>query len=309
VVYDVPLTGSKAPNAMGTSDVAAWGQADVPTDATAVFPADSIPASNSGSALAASAYTRATITYTDASGREVNTATPGGRITTTEYDRFGNTIRELDAGNRELALTSATSGDAYDELSLLHIVGAETADRAEMLSTRSVYSSDGLRMLDEKGPLHLATLTSTLAAGSGGTDVPAGTPWPVRQHTVNTYDEGRPTDGTATVANQVTTTKVGAYVDGYPSDGHRVRLGQGPAHRHHLRPVRAGTEDKDLVRLPGPGHQDPAAEVVRHGRRRHGDHLLRGHRQRRLQRQAGMGRPGLLHRPGRRHHRRRLQPQ
>jgi RHS repeat-associated protein len=219
VVYDVPLTGSKAPNAMGTSDVAAWGQADVPTDATAVFPADSIPASNSGSALAASAYTRATITYTDASGREVNTATPGGRITTTEYDRFGNTIRELDAGNRELALTSATSGDAYDELSLLHIVGAETADRAEMLSTRSVYSSDGLRMLDEKGPLHLATLTSTLAAGSGGTDVPAGTPWPVRQHTVNTYDEGRPTDGTATVANQVTTTKVGAYVDGYPSDG------------------------------------------------------------------------------------------
>ncbi|MFK0113909.1 DNRLRE domain-containing protein [Streptomyces sp. NPDC091217] len=219
VVYDVPLTDSKAPNAMGTSDVAAWGQSDVPTDATAVFPADSAPASNSGSALAASAYTRATITYTDASGREVNTATPGGHITTTEYDRFGNTVRELDAGNRELALTSATSGDVYDELSLLHIAGAETADRAEMLSTRSVYSSDGLRMLDEKGPLHLATLASTLAAGSGGTDVAAWTSWPVRQHTVNTYDEGRPTDGTATVANQITTTKIGAYVDGYPSDG------------------------------------------------------------------------------------------
>ncbi|MER5540637.1 hypothetical protein ABT050_44915 [Streptomyces mirabilis] len=43
VVYDVPLSGSTAPNAMGTSDVAAWGQDDVPTDATAIFPADSVP--------------------------------------------------------------------------------------------------------------------------------------------------------------------------------------------------------------------------------------------------------------------------
>ncbi|MFF5146707.1 DNRLRE domain-containing protein [Streptomyces sp. NPDC013157] len=218
VVYDVPLTGSKSPNPMGTSDVAAWGQTDVPSDATAVFPADSVPTSNSGSDLAASAYTRATITYTDASGREVNTATPGGHIATTEYDRFGNAVRELSAGNRELALTSATSGDAYDELALLHIAGDQSADRADLLSTVSTYSSDGLRMLDEKGPLHLATLTSTLSAGTGGTDVPAGTSWPVRQHTVNTYDENRPTDGTATVANQVTTAKVGAWADAYPSD-------------------------------------------------------------------------------------------
>ncbi|MEU1516243.1 DNRLRE domain-containing protein [Streptomyces sp. NPDC005811] len=223
VVYDVPLTGSKAPSAMGTSDVGAWGQTDVPTDATAVFPAavspdDSVPASNTGSDLAASDYKRATVTYSDASGREVNTASPGGHITTTEYDRFGNTVRELSAGNRELALTAAASGDPYDELTLLHIAGDATADRATQLSTVSTYSSDGLQILDEKGPLHLATLTSALAAGSGGTDVPAGTSWPVRQHTVNSYDENRPTDGTATIANQVTTSKVGAWADGYPSD-------------------------------------------------------------------------------------------
>ncbi|MEU9413496.1 DNRLRE domain-containing protein [Streptomyces sp. NPDC048281] len=218
IVYDVPLSDSNAPNAMGASDVAGWGQSDVPTDATAVFPADSVPASHTGSDLAASDYKRATVTYADASGREVNTAGPGGHITTTEYDRFGNTVRQLSAGNRELALTSATSGDAYDELSLLHIAGDESADRAEQLSTVSVYSSDGLQMADEKGPLHLATLTSTLAAGSGGTDVPAGTSWPVRQHTVNTFDEGRPSDGTATVANQVTTSKSGAWAEGYPAD-------------------------------------------------------------------------------------------
>ncbi|WP_443066227.1 DNRLRE domain-containing protein [Streptomyces sp. NBC_01262] len=216
VVYDVPLTGSKAPNAVGTSDVGAWGQTDVPTDATAVFPADAVPSSNTGSDLAASDYKRATITYSDASGRAVNTATPGGHVDMTEYDRFGNTVRELSASNRELAL--ATSGDGLAEQVALSIDQMSSADRAELLSTRSVYSSDGLRMLDQKGPLHLATLTSTLAAGSGGTDVPAGTSWPVRQHTVNAYDENRPTDGTATVANQVTTTTVGAWADGYPSD-------------------------------------------------------------------------------------------
>jgi hypothetical protein len=88
------------------------------------------------------------------------------------------------------------------------------ADRADLLSTRSVYSSDGLRETDEYGPLHQVTLTSTPTVGSGGTDLPAG-----HKHTVNTYDKGRPTDGTATVANQITTTKAGAHVDGYPSDG------------------------------------------------------------------------------------------
>ncbi|MFJ8493715.1 DNRLRE domain-containing protein [Streptomyces sp. NPDC094038] len=221
VVYDVPLTGSKAPNAMGTSDVGSWGQDDVPTDATAVFPAaassaDLVPTSNTGSDLAASDYKRATVTYTDASGREVNTATPGGHITTTGYDSFGNTVRQLTAANRELAL--ATSGAGQAEQVGLNIDQMTSADRAELLATRSYYSSDGLRETEEYGPLHEVTLTSALQAGSGGTDLPAGTAWPARQHTVNTYDEGRPTDGTATIANQVTTTKVGAYVDGYPSD-------------------------------------------------------------------------------------------
>lgn len=216
VVYDVPLTGSTAPHAMGASDVSVWNQDDAPTDATAVFPADSVPASHAGNDLTASDYRRATITYTDASGREVNTATPGGHITTTGYDTYGNTVRELTAGNRELAL--ATSGSGLAEQVTLSIDQMTSADRADLLSTRSVYSSDGLRETDEYGPLHQVTLTSALAAGTSGSDLPAGTEVPARQHTVNTYDEGRPTDGTATVANQATTVTVGAHVDGYPSD-------------------------------------------------------------------------------------------
>ncbi|MFE2584583.1 DNRLRE domain-containing protein [Streptomyces sp. NPDC059378] len=217
VVYDVPLTDTNAPAKMSGPDVAAWGQTDIPSDATAVFPPDSVPSSNSGSDLSAGDYQRATITYADASGRQVNTVVPGGHITTTEYDGFGNTVRELSASNRELAL--ATSGDGLAEQAALGIDQLPTAaDRAELLSTRSVYSKDGLRDTDEYGPLHQVTLTSTLQAGTGGTDLPAGSQVPARQHTVNTYDVGRPTDGTATVTNQITTTKVGAKVDGYPSD-------------------------------------------------------------------------------------------
>ncbi|NUR02773.1 MAG: RHS repeat protein [Streptomyces sp.] len=217
VVYDVPLTGTNAPIPAGATDVAAWGQTDVPTDATAVFPPDSVPASNTGSALTAASYTRASISYVDASGREVDSSVPGGRLSVTEYDRLGNAVRELTAGNRELALS--TSGSGLNELTLLGISGLSTADRARRLSTTHVFSTDGQRELENFGPLHLITLTGVLHAGTGGVDMPAGSETPARSHTVTTYDEGRPTDGTAVLADQPTTVTTGAYVDGYPSDG------------------------------------------------------------------------------------------
>lgn len=217
VVYDVPLTGTNAPYLVGATDVAAWGQTDVPTDATAVFPADSVPASNTGSALTSASYTRASVSYADASGREVDSSTPGGHLSVTEYDHLGNTVRELTASNRELALS--TSGAGLTELTLLSLNGLSTADRAEQLSTTHVYSSDGQLELESFGPLHMTTLTGVLHAGTGGTDLPAGSEVAARQHTVTTYDEGRPTDGSATVSNQPTTVTEGAHVDGYPSDG------------------------------------------------------------------------------------------
>lgn len=216
VVYDVPLTGTKAPYAMGATDVAAWGQTDVPSDATAVFPADAVPAGHDGAGLTAGAYARASIYYADASGRGVNTAVPGGHLATTEYDRFGNAVRELTAGNRELAL--ATTGPGLKELTLLGINLSSTAERAQQLSTTHVFSGDGQRELEELGPLHHTTLAGILKAGAGGTDLPAGSEIPARQHTVTGYDEGRPTDGSATVADQPTTVASGAHVDGYPVD-------------------------------------------------------------------------------------------
>ncbi|WP_042437416.1 RHS repeat-associated core domain-containing protein [Streptacidiphilus albus] len=234
VVYNVPLAGANAPNAMGPTDVAAWSQSDAPSDATALFPADQEPKSSDGSALGKSDYQRATVTYTDASGRQVNTAAPGGRITTTEYDQYGNTVRELSAGNRELALGTADWQAAQRRD--LGIDGKSTAERATALSTVTTYNTTavpadagsdkdtdptvtGQRKLEETGPLHQVTLAAPLKAGTGGTDLPAGAVTPAREHTRYAYDQGRPTDGTATTVNQTTTTSVGALVDGYPADG------------------------------------------------------------------------------------------
>ncbi|MER8046434.1 DNRLRE domain-containing protein, partial [Streptomyces sp. NPDC094032] len=200
IVYNVPLAGDNAPHEMGSEDVIAWGQTDAPTDATAVFPADAVPATNSGDGLAAGDYRRASITYTNASGRQVNTVDPGGNITTTEYDRFGNTVSELTAGNRALAL----GGTAADQATLtdLGIIGLSTQDRADLLSTESVYDANGTRELEEFGPLRRTTPT-------GGAESAVARSW-----TVNEYDAGRPTDGTAKVENQVTKVTTGAQVYG-----------------------------------------------------------------------------------------------
>ncbi|MEU8761546.1 DNRLRE domain-containing protein [Streptomyces sp. NPDC048659] len=198
VVYDVPLTGTNAPYKMGVSDVDAWGQSDAPTDATAVFPADAVPAAHSGDGLAAGDYRRASITYTNASGRQVNTIDPGGNVTTTEYDRFGNSVRELTPGNRALALGGTDADKAV--LTDLGIIGLPAKDRADLLATESVYDAKGLRELEEFGPLRRITPT-------GGAESAVARSW-----TVNEYDAGRPAD--AKVEDQVTKVTTGAQVYG-----------------------------------------------------------------------------------------------
>ncbi len=213
VVYDVPLTGSTAPYAMGAADVKAWGQLDAPTDAAAVFPADTIPASASGSALTAADYKRAEVYYLGASGRQVNTASPGGYITTTEFDRFGNTVRELSAANRAVALgTGAADQAARNDLG---IASLPTAERANLLSTTSVYNDSGTRETEKFGPLRRVDLTADLKSGTT-TLVAAGTSVTARTWLVNEYDAGRPTDGTASVKDQITKSTAGAQVREHP---------------------------------------------------------------------------------------------
>lgn len=214
IVYGVPLTGDKAPHAMGAGDVADWGQLDAPSDATAVFPADSVPASHDGAVLTSADYTRATVRYLDASGREVNTADPGKNITTTEYDRFGNTVRELTAANRKLALGSTDA--QKNTLTDLGIISRASSERAHLLSTTSLYDEAGTRALEEFGPIRRVDLGEDLKDGATVL-VEAGTSVPARAWTVKEYDEGRPTDGTATVKNRVTLEITGARARDYYS--------------------------------------------------------------------------------------------
>ncbi|MGW0855914.1 DNRLRE domain-containing protein [Streptomyces sp. NPDC002690] len=215
VVYDVPLSGTTAPHQMDADTVADWAQDEAPTDATAVFPPDSIPQSSTGSALSADDYARATLTYLNANGQETNTAAPGNSITTTESDAYGNTTAVLTAANRELAL--GTSADAADRIAELGLTGLSTADRAEQLSTLTVYSADGQRPTDEYGPLHKITLGAALTGTTSSATLAAGSVVPARTHTGYSYDENRPAD--AAVSGLLTSTTTGASIAGYTSDG------------------------------------------------------------------------------------------
>jgi RHS repeat-associated protein len=170
VAYNVPLSGSGAPNQMASGNVSAWGQTDTPTSATAIFPPDQVPADPPTS------WTRAMVQYLDSRGRKVNTAAPGGHIETMEYDSHGNVVRELSSANRERVLAGTASASQVD--------------------IQHTYSSDGSDETDELGPLHSTKLAN-------GTTVNA------REHTHTTYDEGAPSGGpyhletTVTVGAQV----------------------------------------------------------------------------------------------------------
>jgi RHS repeat-associated protein len=142
IAYGVPVSGGTAPYAMGAKEVAAWGQQDIPTDATAIFPPDEVPGSPPSS------YAHATVYYLDAEGQQVNLATPSGAgtsapsITTSETDEFGNIIRELSAQNRIRALEA----------------GSESVVRSHELETKREYNADGTQMQQEWGPMHLVRI-------------------------------------------------------------------------------------------------------------------------------------------------------
>lgn len=189
LVYGVPLVGANAPYQMGSGDVAAWAQNDVPTDATAVFPATAVPASTDPTALSASDYRSGTIHYLNRQARETNTAEPGGHILATEYDRYGNVIRELSAANRRRALESPFP-----------------AETARILDTQYLYSGDGLDLWEMLGPRHQVQLAS-------GELVQA------RAHATLAYDEGAPAGGPYHLPTPVT---VAAQIEGREDADARV---------------------------------------------------------------------------------------
>lgn len=218
VVYDVPVSGTGAPYAMGVTDVAAWNQLDAPADATAIFPGDQVPASATGrGALGSGDYRRAAVHYLNADGKLLNRAEPGGHIASSSYDNHGNVVGQLSAANRALALGQGEN--ATEQLTQLGLINAPTAERARQLSTESIYSADGELRIAEYGPLHVVTLERILAAEGGLPQLAAGTRATARAHTVSVYDEGRPADGSAKVGNLITTERIGASLAGRSADG------------------------------------------------------------------------------------------
>ena len=213
-VYNVPLTrGSGGPHDMDTTAIRAWGQQDPPTDATALFGPETDPGANSASAQrpGKDGYTYATTHYLNASGQELNTATPGGHVDSQQYDQFGHVVWTLEAANRELAL--GTLPDAAAKAAELNLPD-DPAARAQLLASVKTYSPDGLDLIEELGPVVTVALERDLAA-DGMPTLPAGRQVVARGHTTHRYDEGKP-DG---AAYHLQTTKiVGGRVVGYPAD-------------------------------------------------------------------------------------------
>lgn len=190
IAYDIPINGTGAPHDMSGSEVARWGQTDVPTDATAIFPPDQVPADPPTS------YSRATIHYLDAEGMQVNEALPSGGgtssapIATTETDEHGNVVRELTPQNRLRALAA----------------GTESVARSHQLATKRDFSSDGIELLEEWGPLHEIRLKSGGSAQG-------------RVHRTIQYDEGAPSPPTGIPMPRLPTREtVGASIPGEGTD-------------------------------------------------------------------------------------------
>ncbi|NJP35778.1 hypothetical protein HCJ94_28410, partial [Micromonospora sp. HSS6-12] len=171
VVYKVPVSGTGAPYDLSPAQTSRWAQTEAPTDATAVFPANQVPTGDPAAGTLPSSYERATVTYLDANAREVNTATPGGHISASWYDQWGNTVRTLTAGNRVRALNASSTDDAAAESML-----------ARSHSTLNIYSSDGQRLTNTLEPEHDVVLPDGVVVRG-------------RTFTRNIYDEGAPTTG------------------------------------------------------------------------------------------------------------------
>lgn len=159
VVYNVPISGEKAPYKMAPSDVDDWDQKEVPVGATAIFPPDTVPSEPPSS------YDRGVVHYLGFSGREVNTAAAGAGISTTEYDVYGNAIRELSSANRQRAIEA----------------GGESVAVSNKLETERhfITQSKGTEMDEELGPEHQIKLAN-------GETVRA------RLRTAIAYDQGAP---------------------------------------------------------------------------------------------------------------------
>ncbi|UUY04300.1 DUF6531 domain-containing protein [Svornostia abyssi] len=193
VEYEVPRAPADGgPWDMRPSILGLLGQTDVPIDGTAIFPADVTDLND---------RTKASISYLNGQGRTVNKVAPGTdpaqpRVSTTEYDKYGNAVRELTPENRRTAQAAA-----------------DPAAKAKDLSTERAFENTevGTRMVWELGPRQEVRISGQTGTVQG------------RRHTAVTYDEERPV-GNTTDYNFATTTRVSA-LTGTPDYGQLATMG------------------------------------------------------------------------------------
>jgi YD repeat-containing protein len=181
VDYQVPVSGTSAPNVLSESEVAKWGQKDDPVEGTAIFPPDE------PMGWPARDYKRARLDYLDIKGRVVNIATPNGGIATTEYNETNEVMRSLSADNRATALKKSS----------------KALEESKLLDTESVYNAEGSELLSTVGPQHPVKLST-------GAEVNA------RSIIRYYYDEGAPSEGGP--YDLVTKTSVAAQYSGKEED-------------------------------------------------------------------------------------------
>ncbi len=160
VEYRLPVSGGGLPT-LTREEVEKWGQKDNgeyedndPVEGMAIFPPDE------PQGWPASKYTRATIDYVNEKGMTVNTASPSGAISTTEYNETNEVIRTLSPDNRLAALKET----------------GKTVAASELLDTRTEYDPEDSEIVKVLGPQHKVKLSS-------GAEVEA------REVTHNYYDE------------------------------------------------------------------------------------------------------------------------
>jgi YD repeat-containing protein len=171
--YGVALSGAGVP-AMTGAEVAAWGQKDDPSEATAIVPPDS------PQGWPASSYSRATFYYLDSHGRQVNVARPSnaafGSVATTEYNETNDVIRTLSAANRQRVLEAgAGSVELSRKLDTQYTYNGEGAKEGEV-------EEPGTRLIETLGPQHEVRYV----AGKEQKESLA------REHKKLFYDEGAP---------------------------------------------------------------------------------------------------------------------
>ncbi|MEO3808091.1 RHS repeat-associated core domain-containing protein [Sphaerisporangium sp. B11E5] len=182
VAYGVPLTGAAAPVDLSAAQTATWGQVeDLPVTGAALFPASHVPprAGDGSYVPGAADWPYAGLAYLDAEGRPVNGAAFGAggwQVSSTRYDDRGNTIWELTARNRALALNPTAE--------VLPFVAAQPdpAARANLLASVNTYNADS-DQLTHLDPAAEVTLDSGRVVAA-------------RVRTSYIYDEGKPVTGT-----------------------------------------------------------------------------------------------------------------